>query len=130
MRQDFKARCVPEFNRLFLEGPGLPTDVAATRCDCVLRKCQHEWDADEFEEILLAISQGGYSQRLHFLVMRVPTTTTFPSAILDMMQECSKRGEFTPPAVEVIRPGQEPAPKERTHVDASRSGSVGRPVPR
>ena len=43
----------------------------------MFEKCQYACDADRFEEILFEIFEGGYSQRLHLVVVTVATPSTF-----------------------------------------------------
>jgi hypothetical protein len=79
-------RCVAEFTRL---DQVTSREVIASRCQCVLDKSQHKWSADKFSRILFRISTGAYAYRVTPFGMG-PRTTTFPSEMLEMMENCRR----------------------------------------
>jgi len=85
---DFRPRCAEEYGRL---GANASPDTTAARCDCVLRQCEAEWDFEKFTKVVRNIDTGRYRYRYvtsPWGYAPVEIGTTFPTEMLDMMEQC------------------------------------------
>ena len=88
VESDFRPRCEAEYGRL---GATPSPDVSAARCDCVLRLCEAEWGFEKFTRIIRNIDTGRYRYRYvpgPWGYAPVEIGTTFPTEMLDMMEQC------------------------------------------
>jgi len=88
VESDFRPRCAAEYERL---GAAASPGITAARCDCVLRLCEAEWGFEKFTKVVRNIDTGRYRYRYvtsPWGYAPVEIGTTFPTEMLDMMEQC------------------------------------------